>query len=121
MFPVVDDEELDKLKLLAGDDSNFMHDIIANFENDAKRDIRGLELAVASRDWLAFKDSAHALKGAAMYLGFHQLAELTIEVQVMDQEAFQRNGISRIQTIHQATATALDVLRDKLKTTRKFG
>jgi two-component system sensor histidine kinase RpfC len=121
MFPVVDDEELDKLKLLAGDDSNFMHDIIANFENDAQRDIRGLELAVASRDWLAFKDSAHALKGAAMYLGFHQLAELTIEVQVMDQEAFQRNGISRIQTIHQATATALDVLRDKLKTTRKFG
>jgi len=126
MFPVaaavvVDDEELEKLKLLAGDDGNFMHDIIGNFENDAKRDIRGLELAVASRDWLAFRDSAHALKGTAMYLGFHQLTELMIEAQVMGQEAFESNGISQTQTIQQATDTALQVLRDKLKTSRKFG
>jgi len=121
MFPVVDDEELDKLKLLAGDDSNFMREIIVNFENDAKRDIRCLELAVANRDWLAFRDSAHALKGAAMYLGFHQLTELTIAAQSMEQDAFDRNGISQIQTIQQATDTALQVLRDKLNTSRKFG
>jgi len=121
ILSVVDDEELEKLKLLAGDDSNFMQDIIVNFENDAKRDIRGLEIAVASRDWLAFRDSAHALKGAAMYLGFHRLSELTTEAQVMDQEAFQRNGIGQIQTIQQATDTALQVLRDKLKLSRKFG
>jgi len=121
ILSVVDDEELEKLKLLAGDDSNFMQDIIVNFENDAKRDIRGLEIAVASRDWLAFRDSAHALKGAAMYLGFHRLTELTTEAQVMDQEAFQRNGIGQIQTIQQATDTALQVLRDKLKLSRKFG
>ena len=121
MFSVVDDEVLEKLKLLAGDDSDFMHDIIVNFENDAKRDIKGLELAVASRDWLAFKDSAHALKGAAMYLGFQQLTELTIKAQVIDQEAFERNGISQIQAIQQATDTSLQVLRDKLETSRKFG
>jgi two-component system sensor histidine kinase RpfC len=121
MFPVVDDEELEKLKLLAGDDSEFMRDVIVNFENDAKRDIRGLELAVASRDWLAFRDSAHALKGAAMYLGLHQLTELSIEAQVLDQEAFESNGIIQTQTIQQATDTALQVLRDKLKTGRKFG
>lgn len=120
MFPVVDDEELEKLKLLAGDDSNFMHDIIVNFENDAKRDIRGLELAVASRDWLAFRDSAHALKGAAMYLGLHQLTELTIDAQVMDQEGFELNGIRQIQTIQQATDTALQVLRNKLKNHQDF-
>ncbi|MFW2439246.1 MAG: Hpt domain-containing protein, partial [Arenicellales bacterium] len=113
--PVVDDEELDKLKLLAGEDNNFMHDIIVNFQNDAKRDIRGLELAVASRDWLAFRDSAHALKGAAMYLGFYQLTELTIEAQAMDQEVFERSGISQVQTIQQATDTALQVLQEKLK------
>jgi two-component system sensor histidine kinase RpfC len=121
MFPVVDDEELEKLKCLAGDDRNFMHDILVNFENDAKRDIRGLELAVASRGWLAFKDAAHALKGAAMYLGFLQLVELTMEAQVMSQEAFERNGITQIQTIQQATDTALQVMQDKLKTSRKFG
>jgi two-component system sensor histidine kinase RpfC len=121
VFPVVDDEELEKLKLLAGDDDDFMRNIITNFENDAKRDIRALELAVASHDWLAFKDSAHALKGAAMYLGFHQLAELTIEAQVMDREAFERNGIGQIQSIQQATNTALQVLRDKLKISRKCG
>ena len=56
-----------------------------------------------------------------MYLGFHRLTELTTEAQVMDQEAFQRNGIGQIQTIQQATDTALQVLRDKLKLSRKFG
>jgi two-component system sensor histidine kinase RpfC len=121
LFPVVDDEELEKLKLLAGDDNDFMSNIITNFENDARRDIRGLEVAAASHDWLAFKDSAHALKGAAMYLGFHQLAELTIEAQVMDQDSFEQNGIGQIQDIQQATETALRVLRDKLKISRKCG
>lgn len=118
--PVVDDEELDKLKLLAGDDRNFMRDIIVNFENDSKRDIRCLELAVANRDWMAFRDSAHALKGAAMYLGFQQLTELTIEAQSMGQDAFERNGINQIQTIQQATDAALQVLREKLKSQQDY-
>ncbi|MGB5299569.1 MAG: hypothetical protein WBN48_12645, partial [Thiogranum sp.] len=73
-----------------------------------------------SRDWLAFRDSAHALKGAAMYLGLHQLTELTIEAQVMDQEGFELNGIRQIQTIQQATDTALQVLRNKLKNHQDF-
>jgi two-component system sensor histidine kinase RpfC len=119
-FPVIDDEELDKLKLLAGDDGNFMQDIIANFENDAKRDIRSLELALASRDLLAFRDSAHALKGVAMYLGFHQLTKLATEAQLMDQEAFESDGISQIRTIQKATDFALQVLRDKLKNFQYF-
>jgi len=75
---------------------------------------------VASQDWLAFRDSAHALKGAAMYLGFHQLTELAIEAQVMGQEALQRHGTSQIQTIQQATDTALQVLRDKLRNYQGF-
>ena len=113
-FPVVDDEEFEKLRLLAGDDKEFMSNIISNFEKDAQRDIRALELAVAGHDWLAFKDSAHALKGAAMYLGFHQLVELAIEAQVMDKEAFEISGIGQIQRIQKATDTALGELRRRL-------
>ena len=116
VVPVVDDEELDKLRLLAGDDSDFMRDILANFENDAARDIRSLELAVANRDWLAFRDSAHALKGAAMYLGLHQLTKITTDAQLLDQETFNIDGISQIQLIQNATNTALQVLRMKMKT-----
>jgi two-component system sensor histidine kinase RpfC len=121
VFPVVDDQELEKLKRLAGDDNNFMHDIVVNFEDDARRDIQALELAVANRDWLAFRDAAHALKGSAMYLGFHQLTKLAIAAQAMNQHAFEINGISQVKGIQQAADRALQVLREKLKINRKFG
>ena len=120
VFPVVDDQELEKLKRLAGDDNNFMHDIVVNFEDDARRDIQALELAVASRDWLAFRDAAHALKGSAMYLGFHQLTKLAIAAQAMNQHAFEINGISQVKGIQQAADRALNVFQDKLKNQQGF-
>jgi HPt (histidine-containing phosphotransfer) domain-containing protein len=98
-----------------------MRNMIGNFENDANRDIRGLEVAVANHDWVAFKDSAHALKGAAMYLGLAQLAKLSTEAQNLSEDEFQRSGILQIKELRKATDAALQALRDKLKITSKTG
>jgi two-component system sensor histidine kinase RpfC len=106
---------------MAGDDGNFRRDMIANFERDAEQDVNGLEAAVARRDWQEFRDSAHALKGAALYLGLTQLAALSAEAQHLDQQAFERHAIEKIQSITQAVDAALKVLRERLRIPRKLG
>lgn len=118
---IVDNDELERLQLLAGDDGNFMRDMIANFERDAEQDVNGLEAAVARRDWQGFRDSAHALKGAALYLGLTQLAALSAEAQHLDQQAFERHAIEKIQSIKRAVDAALKVLRERLRIPRKLG
>ena len=118
---IVDNAELEKLQLLAGGDSNFIRDMIANFERDAKQDVKGLEAAVARRDWQGFRDSAHALKGAALYLGLAQLAALSAEAQNLDQDDLERTAIEKIQSIRCAVDTALTLLHQRLRIPRKLG
>jgi two-component system sensor histidine kinase RpfC len=118
---IVDNDEMERLQLLAGDDGNFMRDMIANFERDAEQDVNGLEAAVARQDWQGFRDSAHALKGAALYLGLTQLAALSAEAQDLDQEAFERHAIEKIQAIKRAVDAALKALRERLRIPRKLG
>ncbi len=98
-----------------------MRDMIANFERDAEQDVNGLEAAVARRDWQGFRDSAHALKGAALYLGLTQLAALSAEAQNLDQDAFERSAIENIQSIRCAVDTALKLLHERLRIPRKLG
>jgi two-component system sensor histidine kinase RpfC len=119
--PVIDEDEFEKLQLLAGGDGDFIHDMVANFERDARQDIEGLETAVARRDWEGFRDCAHALKGAALYLGLTQLAELSAEAQHVDRHEFDSDGIAKIRAIRRAAETALDTLRDRLSVSRKLG
>ena len=120
-FPVLDDAEFQKLELLAAGDGNFISDVVANFASDAVQDLASLESAVARHDRTAFGDSAHALKGAAMYLGLQQLAELCVEAQNTDHDEFERCGISKVKELRQAADAALKVLNDKLNATRKIG
>jgi len=120
-LPVIDAGEFEKLELLSGGDDQFMRDIITNFEGDANRDIRALESAVADCDWIAFRDSAHALKGAAMYLGLRQLAALGTQAQDMHEPEFLGSGIVQLRILRQATDVALEALRDKVNSSRKTG
>jgi hypothetical protein len=56
-----------------------------------------------------------------MYLGFRQLAALTVEAQAMDREAFRINGGKHVQIIQEAANTAIRTLKDKINTSRKCG
>jgi len=118
---VIDTEEFEKLELLGGGDDQFMRDIVINFEGDANRDIRALESAVADRDWIAFRDSAHALKGAAMYLGLLQLAALSAQAQNMHEQDFLDEGVAQLRVLRKATDVALEALRERVNSPRKTG
>lgn len=120
-LPIIDEEEFEKLELLGGGDDQFMRDIITNFEGDANRDFRALESAVANHDWTEFRDSAHALKGAAMYLGLQQLAALSTQMQNMQEQRFLDNGIDHLKALRQATDVALETLRKRVNSPRKTG
>lgn len=120
-LPVIDSDDFEKLELLGGGDDQFMRDIIINFEGDANRDLRALESAVAGQDWMAFRDSAHALKGAAMYLGLQQLAALSAQAQNMTEQEFLDNAIDQLKGLRQATDTALEALRKRVNSPRKTG
>ncbi len=118
---VIDGEEFEKLELLGDGDDQFMRDIITNFESDANRDLRVLESALADQDLVAFRDSAHALKGAAMYLGLKQLAALSAQAQNIREADFPGNGIAGLRRLQQATDTALEALRHRVNSPRKTG
>jgi two-component system sensor histidine kinase RpfC len=120
-IPVIDDEEFEKLELLAGGDRAFLHDMIANFERDAAQDLADIETALASNDWQGFKDSAHALKGAALYLGLKQLAALSAEAQNYDRTTFASRGMQAAQELKQAAAIAIDHLQERLGSVSKLG
>ncbi len=120
-LPVIDTEEFEKLELLGDGDDQFMRDIITNFEGDANRDLRALESAVADHDWIVFRDSAHALKGAAMYLGLQQLAALSTQMQNMPEQDFLSDGVDQLKALHQATDAALETLRERVNSPRKTG
>jgi two-component system sensor histidine kinase RpfC len=120
-LPVVDVEEFERLELLGNSDDQFMLDIITNFEGDANRDLCALESAVANHDWIIFRDSAHALKGAAMYLGLQQLSALSAQAQNMQEQDFLDNGVDQLMILRHATDVALEALRERVKNSRKTG
>ena len=63
-------EELAKL----GEDSNFMHSLVIDFLRDSKKHVQHIKNASAN-DFLAFRESLHALKGSSTELGARELAD----------------------------------------------
>lgn len=118
---IIDDEEFKKLELLGGNDDQFMQDIVTNFEDDVNRDIRTLEMALVNQDLPGFRDSAHALKGTAMYLGLQELAALSVQTQNIREENFPGAGIDQLRRLQQAIDIALETLRNRLNSPRKTG
>jgi two-component system sensor histidine kinase RpfC len=109
-LPVIDRSVFADLTSLSGGNNSFLIELIGNFNTDAENDIRGLETSVASHDWDAFRDYAHALKGGALYLGLARLAELSANAQHVEKDEFGQNGITHILNIRQAADEALSEL-----------
>jgi two-component system sensor histidine kinase RpfC len=112
-LPILNEAGFNELISLAGGNQAFITDLVKNFETDASNDIRGLEAAVASHDLSQFRDYAHALKGGALYLGLSRLAQLSLEAQQIDEDAFRLTGIACVQAIQLAADDAISALHDR--------
>ncbi|MGC1953547.1 MAG: Hpt domain-containing protein, partial [Gammaproteobacteria bacterium] len=101
--------------------NNFITEMINNFKTDAHQDIQGMEKAVAGRDWQLFRDYAHALKGAAMYMGLSRLVHLSLAAQNIERDDFDHNGVARVIKIRNAVYEAIRELRAKEHALRNIG
>jgi HPt (histidine-containing phosphotransfer) domain-containing protein len=113
LTPLVDESAFENLLSLVDNNSNFIAEMINNFKTDAYQDIQGMEKAVAGHEWQLFRDYAHALKGAAMYMGLNQLVQLSLAAQNIERDDFDRNGVARVITIQNAVYEAIRQLRTK--------
>jgi two-component system sensor histidine kinase RpfC len=76
----LDESALEKLSRLSTG-SDFVRELVEGFTRDGARLMTDLHGAVAARDYPAFQDAAHALKGTASELGGLQLVRLCAEAQ----------------------------------------
>jgi len=120
-LPILNEAGFDEMVSLAGGNQAFITDLIRNFETDAGNDIRGLEAAIACHDLSQFRDYAHALKGGALYLGLSRLAQLSMEAQQIDEDAFMLAGIACVQAIQLAADDAISALHDRELTLQVIG
>jgi len=111
---IFDETEFERLNELSGSDSSFIRTVIDNFIDDTNNNLRGLEAAVASGDWLGFRDLAHALKGSARYLGLKQIADMAHGAQNISEQEFRNTGIRNVVSIRKAADTAFRLLHAKL-------
>lgn len=111
--PLVDETAFNNLLNLVENNNNFITELINNFKADAFQDIQGMEKAVACREWQLFRDYAHALKGAAMYMGLSRLVQLSLAAQDIEKDEFYRNGVVRVIAIRNAVYEAIRELREK--------
>jgi two-component system sensor histidine kinase RpfC len=78
---LIDYATLDALKELSSDDK-FFNNVIHGFLYESKKLIAEMQSAVASKDYLRFKEIAHALKGSSGSIGANKLYTLCNETKL---------------------------------------
>ncbi|MDX1573909.1 MAG: ATP-binding protein [Methylophaga sp.] len=66
-----------------GNDNNFLTTLIDGFEMDGQKHIEVVQLAVVNDDYIAFRESLHALKGSASEMGAKPLTEICRKAELL--------------------------------------
>ena len=81
-----------------GNDHNFLTTLIDGFEMDGRKHIQVLQLAFENDDYIAFRESFHALKGSAAEMGAKPLTEICRKAELL-----KPNEISNSENHHYYT------------------
>jgi two-component system sensor histidine kinase RpfC len=97
-LPTVDQSCLERLRALSqGDD--FLAEVLKDFIEDTESLVIQFELAVTSGDEQAFRDTAHALRSSAAYIGAKRLVDLCLGWRGVTHEDMQRDGIEHLKRL----------------------
>lgn len=77
-----DSQTIQDLSML-GNDNNFLTSLIDGFEKDGQKHIQIIQTAVENDDYIAFRESLHALKGSAAEMGAKPLTELCRKAELL--------------------------------------
>ncbi len=111
-FSLPDTESFEPSHVLAmsGDDQDIALDILETFLNNYLNDIDELLSVGASQDASAIRDTAHRIKGSALYLGNEPIATVAKALEAEAASARLINSESRIEFI----ARALSILGEEI-------
>jgi len=110
-LPIVDHGSLDRLRALDQDDE-FLTEILSDFIEDTKGLIDQLDAAMIADDTKAVRDTAHALRSSAAYIGAKRLVELCLCWRGATQEEVQRDGAANLQRLKSEFAYLREALDD---------
>ena len=97
-LPIVDSISLDRLRALSqGDD--FLIEVLADFIEDTESLIDQLEAAVHAGDERAFRDTAHALRSSAAYIGAKRLVDLCLGWRAVTRKEVQHEGAEHLKRL----------------------
>jgi two-component system sensor histidine kinase RpfC len=100
---------LNELAQLGG--TAFVEDLLASFEEESGRTLRGIECALAARDYGQWQHQLHMLKGGARDLGANPLAERCAEAERIKAFEFAtrlaHDRLDAVRSALAATQTAL--------------
>jgi two-component system sensor histidine kinase RpfC len=80
-------------------DSRFLQDLTDRFARDAEQLIAEIEAAMIRKDYHQFKESMHALKGAAMMAGAIRLRDSAAHVETLCNQNFEKVSTSMIDEL----------------------
>lgn len=81
-----------------GTDHNFLTTLIDGFEMDGQKHIQVVQMAVENDDFIAFRESLHALKGSAAEMGAKPLTEICRKAELL-----KPNEIANSESLHYCT------------------
>ncbi|WP_164684101.1 ATP-binding protein [Vibrio maerlii] len=114
--PIPEIEPFDPVHVLAmsGDDEEIAAEILDSFISAYQRDIQELQTVLASADTNHLKDTAHRIKGSALYLGNSALSETAKALEHESAKGSLESAQERVDFICQA----LQVLGQEVETYR---
>lgn len=108
--PLIIDESSFFSLFSLGDDDQFIHTLVANFDKDGTRHVECMKAAVVD-DYLEYREALHALKGSATELGATHLVNICIKGEVLkpyDLGSKEINAIAiEIDTVFKKTIQTL--------------
>ncbi|MBL3528094.1 MAG: response regulator [gamma proteobacterium endosymbiont of Lamellibrachia anaximandri] len=110
---VIDRRVFDEVVNL-GQDNDFLERLVDNFLHDSRQLISAMSKALSANNPADFKDSAHAMKGTAAYLGLQELTRASTDANQVDDLALNNRGAHTLTSIEEAFSRAESILRQEL-------
>ncbi len=107
--PAVD---MERIRSLAGDDTDFARELAAAFAQDVASHIGALERALGEGDMKRVRTEAHAIKGAAGNLGAHPLAEVMKAIESVTDFGSITNAAPVMDNARRHFSAAVESLRE---------
>ena len=109
----IDWEQLDEMARFSGDPT-FLERLALKFGNDADGLLAQMTVAISEANYSAFKDIAHALKGAAMMAGAMHVREISVRAEQLSDKQMRGHAEALLEEMRRTLEETQRNLRDMI-------